>query len=78
MLLQGPHKLQLPMPRLEGPKLGSLSRKRLVRQAKIGEEVDISSLNVFQMFHIVFIGAELRTSRDERAFVPKISCTILD
>jgi len=49
-----------------------------VRQARIGEEVDTSSLNVFQTSHIVFIGAELRANRDERAFVPNISGTILD
>jgi len=66
------------MPRLAGSKLGSLSRKKLVRQARIGEEVDTSSLNILQISHIIFVGAELRASRDERAFVPNISGTILD
>jgi len=44
----------MPMLPLGGLKLARLERKKLVRQAKIGEEVDTSSLLLTQLPHVIF------------------------
>lgn len=61
----------MPMLRLGGLKLERLERKKLVRQAKIGEEVDASSLLLTQLSYILFLGAEPRPGREDRKFVSK-------
>jgi hypothetical protein len=61
----------MPMLRLGGLKLERLERKKLVRQAKIGEEVDASSLLLTPPSYILFLGAEPRPGREDRKFVPE-------
>lgn len=63
----GPHKHFLRTPLLVELKIARLPRKKLVRQAKIGEEVDTSSLCVMHLLIYPVTGAEPpRTSRDDR------------
>ena len=58
MLLQG------------GLKLVKLERKKLVRQAKTGEEVDTSSLSLTPLSHVFLLGPEPpRPAREDRKLV---------
>jgi hypothetical protein len=59
----------MPMLRLGGLKLERLERKKLARQAKIGEEVDASSLLLNTVVLRIFLGAEPRPAREDRKFV---------